>query len=81
MSGKAFTNYKSINDISVKDIDGKEIKKLGDVLNAKKVIMIVNVASRCGLTKRTYTMMSELYKKYKKHGLEILAFPCNQFAS
>ena len=46
-----------------------------------RFIMIVNVASRCGLTKSSYTLMSDLYKKYKNHGLEILAFPCNQFAS
>ena len=81
MEGKAFSTYKSIHDISVKDIDGKQIKKLGDILQGKKLIMIVNVASKCGLTKSSYTLMSELYKKYKKQGLEILAFPCNQFAS
>ena len=57
-AGKAFTDFKSIHDISVKDIDGKQIKKLGDILKGKKLTMIVNVASRCGLTKSSYTLMS-----------------------
>jgi len=79
--GKAFASHKSIHDISVKDIDGKAIKKLGDILKDKKLTLIVNVASKCGLTKKSYTQMSDLYSKYKDQGLEILAFPCNQFGS
>jgi glutathione peroxidase-family protein len=62
---KPFTTYKSIHDISVKDIAGKTIKKLGDILKGKKLTMIVNVASKCGLTKKSYTLMSELYKKFR----------------
>lgn len=46
-----------------------------------KVLLIVNVASQCGLTNSNYTDMSKLYQKYKDQGLEILAFPCNQFNS
>lgn len=75
------TNFKSIHDISVKDIDGNQIKHLGELIKGKKLTLIVNVASKCGLTSRNYTFMSELYSKYKDHGLEILAFPCNQFGS
>lgn len=44
-----------------------------------KVLLIVNVASKCGLTNNNYTELNELYQKYKEHGFEILAFPCNQF--
>ncbi|THG16523.1 hypothetical protein TEA_010566 [Camellia sinensis var. sinensis] len=44
-----------------------------------KVLLIVNVASQCGLTNSNYKELSQLYEKYKDQGLEILAFPCNQF--
>ncbi|KAF8380257.1 hypothetical protein HHK36_027741 [Tetracentron sinense] len=46
-----------------------------------KVLVIVNVASQCGLTNSNYTELSQLYQKYKDQGLEILAFPCNQFGA
>jgi glutathione peroxidase len=45
-----------------------------------KVLMIVNVASQCGNTKQ-YTSLEKLYKKYHDSGLEILAFPANNFGS
>ncbi|CAI5757355.1 unnamed protein product [Candida verbasci] len=44
-----------------------------------KVVIIVNVASLCGFTPQ-YNELQQLYNKYHDHGLEILAFPCNQFA-
>ncbi|CAD5214544.1 unnamed protein product [Bursaphelenchus okinawaensis] len=44
-----------------------------------KVLIVVNVASECGLTKPNYKQLSELYKKYRNRGLDIAAFPCNQF--
>lgn len=45
-----------------------------------KVVLIVNVASKCGFTPQ-YAGLEELYKKYKDEGLVILGFPCNQFLS
>ena len=67
----------SIYDFSVKDIDHQEIsleKFKG------KTLLIVNLASRCGITPQ-YTGLQSLYEKYKDKGFEILAFPCNQFGS
>lgn len=67
---------KSVHDFTVKDIDGK------DVALSKfkgKALLIVNVASKCGLTSSNYSELTHIYEKYKPQGLEILAFPCNQF--
>ena len=66
----------TIYNFSVKDID------LNDVSLEKyknKVLLIVNVASYCGLTYQ-YKSLENMYKKYKDKGFEILGFPCNQFA-
>ncbi|KAJ6849870.1 putative phospholipid hydroperoxide glutathione peroxidase [Iris pallida] len=68
----------SIHDFTVKDARGNDVD-LGTYRG--KVLLIVNVASQCGLTNSNYTELSKLYEKYKDQGLEILAFPCNQFGA
>lgn len=45
-----------------------------------KVLLIVNTASKCGLTPQL-TELEEIYKEYKDRGFEVLGFPCNQFAN
>jgi glutathione peroxidase len=65
----------SIYDFNVAQIDGKETS-LQEYKG--KVVLIVNVASQCGLTPQ-YSGLEELYEKYKAKGLVILGFPCNQF--
>ena len=64
-------------DFSAKKINGQEIQ----MENFKgKVILIVNTASKCGLVDQL-SELEELNKKYRKDGLEILGFPCNQFGN
>ena len=67
----------SIYDFSVIDINGQtqSLKKYEG-----KTLLIVNVASKCGFTSQ-YTELEQIYKEYKDKGLEILAFPCNQFGA
>ncbi|URE03389.1 pectinesterase [Musa troglodytarum] len=66
----------------VQDGSGRDVD-LG--IYKDKVLLVVNVASKCGFTNSNYTQLTELYKKYKSKGcwvnsdFEILAFPCNQF--
>ncbi|KAI4376853.1 hypothetical protein MLD38_014566 [Melastoma candidum] len=67
---------KSLHDYTVKDIDGKDVSL--DKFKGK-ILLIVNVASKCGLTQSNYSELTHLYEKYKPQGFEILAFPCNQF--
>ena len=57
--------YTSAWDIPVTDITGKQYAKLGDLVGDPKpaLTVIVNVASRCGLTKGHYTQLTDLYNR------------------
>ena len=66
---------KNVYAFQMADINGKD-QSLGAYKG--KVVLIVNVASKCGLTKQ-YEGLEALYEKYKDQGLVILGFPCNQF--
>ncbi|KAH9727728.1 putative glutathione peroxidase 2 [Citrus sinensis] len=68
---------KSIYDFTVKDIRGNDVSLSG---YRGKVLLVVNVASKCGLTQSNYKELNVLYEKYKNQDFEVLAFPCNQFA-
>ena len=67
----------TLHDFTVSTIEGSP-KKLSDF--AGKALLVVNVASRCGLTPQ-YTALEELYRRYKDKGFRVLAFPCNDFGA
>lgn len=66
---------KSIYDVPLKDIDGNDTSLK---TYAGKVMLIVNVASKCGKTPQ-YAQLEELNQKFQKSGLAVLGFPCNDF--
>ena len=68
---------KSIYDYKVDDSQKNPVS-LSDYKG--KTLLIVNVASRCGLTPQ-YKGLQEIYSKYSDKDFEILAFPCNQFGA
>ncbi|KAL7690668.1 putative glutathione peroxidase, Thioredoxin-like superfamily [Plasmopara halstedii] len=45
-----------------------------------KVVLVVNVSSKCGLTPTNYPELQQLHERYQEQGLVVLGFPCNQFA-
>ena len=65
----------SLYDIQVKDIDGKDTSLKP---YQGKVMLVVNVASKCGFTPQ-YTALEAVYLKYQPQGLVVCGFPCNQF--
>jgi glutathione peroxidase len=67
---------RSIYDLEVQDIQGQPVKLSA---YSGKVLLIVNVASKCGLTDRNYKKLQPLYERYREQGLRILAFPANNF--
>lgn len=71
----ATAGEKSIYDFTLKSIDGKDVSL---AQYKGKVLLIVNVASRCGYTPQ-YKDLEALYSKYKERGFEVLGFPANNF--
>lgn len=67
----------NVHHFSVSKADGQPLN-LADYRG--KVLLIVNTASQCGFTGQ-YQELEALYQRYRSEGLEILAFPCNQFGS
>jgi glutathione peroxidase len=68
---------KSPLDFKMESLDGTPT----DLAKFKgEVVLIVNVASKCGLTPQ-YEQLEAVYKKYKTNGFEVLGFPANQFLS
>jgi glutathione peroxidase len=66
----------TLHDFEARSIDG-ETRALRDF--AGKAALVVNVASKCGLTPQ-YDGLEKLYEAKRASGLEVLGFPCNQFA-
>jgi len=67
----------TVYDHSARSLAGAE-RPLSDFKG--QVLLIVNVASRCGFTPQ-YTGLEALYRKYRDRGFAVLGFPCNQFGS
>ncbi len=68
----------TIYSFEVEDIDGSRLD-LADLKDYAKAILIVNVASQCGYTDQNYRELQALYSRLQSRGLEILAFPSNEF--
>ena len=67
----------NVHSFKVKDIDGKDF----DMASLKgKVVLVVNVASKCGLTPQ-YKDLQAMYEKYNKDGFVIVGFPANNFGN
>ncbi|ETN23525.1 hypothetical protein PPTG_00110 [Phytophthora nicotianae INRA-310] len=68
---------KSFYELKDFDMDKKEVS-MEDYKG--KVVLVVNVSSKCGLTPTNYPELQQLHEKYQEEGLVVLGFPCNQFA-
>jgi glutathione peroxidase len=75
LGGVLLAQPKTLYDFTVKNIDGEDYPL--SQLKGKKV-MLINVASKCGLTPQ-YKQLQELYDKYKNANFMIIGFPANNF--
>eukprot|EP01032_Pedospumella_encystans_P031268 gene31268-35294_t len=75
----ALSAYASVFDFEVVDAEGKTVSL--SAYKSAKAILIVNVASNCGYTQKNYRGLREIYDNLHEKGLEILAFPSNQFSN
>ena len=76
-AGMTAAHAASIYDFTMKSIDGQPVSLKS---YSGKVVLLVNVASRCGFTPQ-YAGLEALYEKYKDRGLVIVGIPANNFAS
>jgi len=75
MAGSLMAGARSVYNFTLKSIDGKPVA-LSEYHG--KVLLLVNVASKCGFTPQ-YTALESLYEKYKDRGLVIVGIPANNF--
>ena len=76
-SAIAHDDHECALDFKMKNIDGETVD-LEDYEGS--VVLVVNVASRCGNTKQ-YAGLQAMYEKYQAKGLVVIGFPCNQFGA
>ncbi len=77
LAAAATLSAASLQDIPLKDIDGKDTSLKA---YSGKVLLLVNVASRCGFTPQ-YTGLEAVHQKYSKQGFSVIGFPCNDFGA
>jgi len=75
----ASKKQKTFFECSSTKLDGTKVDSIKDLVGDAKAVLVVNVASKWGVTKRDYTQLVQMYKDLNSKGLEIIAFPCNQF--
>jgi len=77
VSAVALAAAASLYEIPLNDIDGKPTTLKS---HQGKLLLVVNVASKCGMTPQ-YKALQEVYEKYKDRGFMVLGFPCNDFGN
>ncbi|MCA9057193.1 MAG: glutathione peroxidase [Planctomycetaceae bacterium] len=75
VAGSSAMGAETVHDFKVKSLEDKDVN-LADYKG--KVLLVVNVASKCGATPQ-YEQLEGLHEKYGEQGLVVMGFPCNQF--